>query len=39
MMTSTWTTSWNSSHPTLGCNIDKLNSTGGEGAFFCFAVK
>ena len=39
MMTSTWATSWNSSHPTLGCNIEKLNSTGGEGAFFCFAAK
>jgi hypothetical protein len=39
MMTSTWATSWNSSHPTLGCNIEKLNATGGEGAFYCFAVK
>jgi hypothetical protein len=39
MMTSTWATSWNSSHPSVGCNIEKLRSTGGEGFFYCFAVK
>ena len=39
MMTSPWTTSWNSSHPTLGCNMEKLRSTGGEGLFYCFAAK
>jgi hypothetical protein len=39
MMTSTWATSWNSSHPTLGCDMAKLNSTGGDGRFYCFAVK
>jgi hypothetical protein len=39
MMTSPWATSWNSSHPTLGCNMEKLRSTGGEGFFYCFASK
>lgn len=39
MMTSTWATSWNSAHPSLGCDIEKLRSTGGEGYFYCFAVK
>jgi hypothetical protein len=34
-----WATSWNSSHPTLGCDADKLRSTGGAGLFYCFAVK
>jgi hypothetical protein len=35
----TWATSWNSSHPSLGCDLDKLRPTGGEGLFYCFAVK
>lgn len=35
----TWATSWNSSHPSLGCDLEKLRPTGGEGLFYCFAVK
>ena len=34
-----WATSWNSAHPTLGCNPEGLRSTGGEGLLYCFAVK
>lgn len=34
-----WATSWNSAHPTLGCSLDKIRPTGGEGYFYCFAVK
>lgn len=34
-----WASSWNSSHPTRGCNPEGLQSTGGEGLFYCFAVK
>ena len=33
-----WATSWNSSHPTLGCDLQKLRSTGGAGLLYCFAV-
>ena len=36
---SAWATSWNSSHPTLGCSQDKVRPTGGDGLFYCFAVK
>jgi len=34
-----WATSWNSAHPTLGCSQDKVLPTGGDGLFYCFAVK
>ncbi|MEP6702061.1 MAG: hypothetical protein ABJB04_03660 [Betaproteobacteria bacterium] len=34
-----WATSWNSSHPTLGCSIERIRPTGGDGLFYCFAVK
>lgn len=34
-----WATSWNSAHPTLGCSPEKIRPTGGEGLFYCFAVK
>lgn len=34
-----WATSWNSTHPTLGCSQEKVRPTGGEGYFYCFAVK
>ena len=34
-----WATSWNSAHPTLGCSQEKLRPTGGDGLFYCFAVK
>lgn len=30
--------SWNSSHPTRGCSMDALKSTGGAGLLYCFAV-
>jgi hypothetical protein len=30
--------SWNSSHPTKGCNDDGLKSTGGAGYLYCFAA-
>ncbi len=36
---SPWATSWNSSHPTLGCSQERLRPTGGDGFFYCFAVK
>jgi hypothetical protein len=31
--------SWNSSHPSKGCNQEALRGTGGDGLFYCFAVK
>ncbi len=31
--------SWNSSHATRGCSIPQLNTTGGQGYLYCFAVK
>jgi hypothetical protein len=34
-----WASSWNSSHPTRGCNAEGLKSTGGNGLFYCFATK
>ncbi|MEO8188122.1 MAG: hypothetical protein ABI580_12255 [Burkholderiaceae bacterium] len=36
---SPWATSWNSSHPSLGCSQEALRPTGGDGLFYCFAVK
>lgn len=30
--------SWVSSHPTKGCSLEALKSTGGNGRFYCFAV-
>lgn len=30
--------SWNSVHPTRGCSQQDLESTGGAGLFYCFAV-
>jgi hypothetical protein len=38
-VSATWATSWNSSHPTRGCNPEGLQSTGGGGLLYCFAVK
>jgi hypothetical protein len=29
--------SWNASHPTRGCGMDALKSTGGGGLLYCFA--
>ena len=34
-----WAVSWNSAHPTLGCSPEKIRPTGGDGLFYCFAVK
>jgi hypothetical protein len=30
--------SWNSSHPSRGCNQENLRASGGAGLFYCFAV-
>lgn len=30
--------SWNSSHPTRGCGMEALKSTGGGGLLYCFAL-
>ncbi|HET6569700.1 MAG TPA: hypothetical protein VFG50_17165 [Rhodothermales bacterium] len=32
-------TSWNSAHPSRGCSQANLQSTGGDGLFYCFAVR
>jgi hypothetical protein len=37
-ITSGWGISWNSSHPTLGCDAASLRPTGGDGLFYCFAA-
>lgn len=34
-----WATSWNSSHPTIGCSIETIRPRGGDGLFYCFAAK
>jgi len=34
-----WASSWNSAHPTLGCSQEKVRPTGGDGLFYCFALK
>lgn len=31
--------SWNSAHPTNGCSQQALRATGGDGLFYCFAIK
>lgn len=31
--------SWNSSHPSRGCSQEALRTSGGDGLFYCFAVK
>jgi hypothetical protein len=38
-MSATWATSWNSSHPTIGCSMAKIRPTGGDGRLYCFAEK
>jgi hypothetical protein len=30
-------TSWNAAHPSKGCGLANLQSTGGDGLFYCFA--
>jgi hypothetical protein len=32
-------TSWNSAHASRGCSQENLRATGGDGLFYCFAVK
>lgn len=32
-------TSWNSAHGSRGCSQENLRSTGGNGLFYCFAVR
>ena len=34
-----WATSWNSAHPTRGCDAESIKSTGGDALFYCFAEK
>jgi hypothetical protein len=34
-----WASSWNSSHPTAGCSMERIRPTGGDGLFYCFAAK
>ena len=34
-----WGISWNSSHPTLGCDPESVRSTGGGALFYCFAAR
>lgn len=31
--------SWNASHPSSGCSLDALRSTGGAGLLYCFALR
>jgi hypothetical protein len=31
--------SWNSSHLSRGCSQDNLKASGGDGLFYCFAVR
>jgi len=33
-----WATSWNSAHPTRGCDPQSIASTGGGGLIYCFAT-
>lgn len=33
-----WAVSWNSAHPSIGCDLDQLAKTGGGGLFYCFAA-
>jgi len=33
-----WASSWNSSHPTIGCSMEKIRPTGGDGRLYCFAT-
>lgn len=32
-------TSWNSAHPSRGCSQANLQASGGDGLFYCFAVR
>ena len=37
--TASWATSWNSAHPTRGCDPETIASTGGGGFLYCFAAR
>lgn len=37
-VTASWASSWNSSHPTIGCSMEKIRPTGGDGRLYCFAA-
>jgi hypothetical protein len=39
VVTTSWGSSWNSSHLTVGCDQASLPKTGGAGLFYCFAAK
>lgn len=32
-------TSWNAAHPSRGCGLEALRSTGGDGLYYCFATE
>jgi hypothetical protein len=34
-----WAKSWNSAHPSRGCDPEALRGTGGDGLLYCFAAK
>ncbi|HUH95135.1 MAG TPA: hypothetical protein VL742_18580 [Casimicrobiaceae bacterium] len=34
-----WATSWNATHPTVGCDPESVRATGGDALVYCFAVK
>ncbi len=36
--TDAWAVSWNSAHPSIGCNLGQLAKTGGGGLYYCFAA-
>ena len=36
--TSPGSISWNSAHPSRGCSQENLQSSGGDGLFYCFAA-
>ena len=38
LATDAWSSSWNSSHNTVGCSQQALTKTGGAGLFYCFAA-
>ena len=37
--TASWASSWNSSHPTIGCSMERIRPTGGDALMYCFAEK
>ncbi len=39
LVDASWAVSWNSSHPSRGCSLEALRSTGGAGLMYCFAAQ